>query len=171
MILQCHAAHKKLAGQAECRAGEPLFAVFTRSARELDYSSGYKGCLHNGLHALFDFGELHFIAIREHGRGDELAHHVEIFGIEAARGSSRRAHANAARHKRAAGLVGNGVLVHGKADAFKQLLASLPVTSAGVGSTKAQVVVGAARHQTQAAIDKAIGHRGTVLHHVIDVRF
>ena len=67
----------------------------------------------NGLHALFDFGELRFIAIREHGRGDELAHHVEVFGIEAARGSSRRAHANAARHKRAAGLVGNGVSQQG----------------------------------------------------------
>ena len=75
----------------------------------------------NGLHAFFDFGELRFIAIREHGCGDKLAHHVEVFGIEAARGSSRRTHANAARHKRAAGLVGNGVLVHGKADAFKQL--------------------------------------------------
>ena len=33
------------------------------------------------------------------------------------------------------------------------------------------MVVGAARHQTQAAIDKAIGHRGAVLHHIVDVRF
>ena len=32
------------------------------------------------------------------------------------------------------------------------------------------MVVGAARHQTQAAIDKTVGHRCAVLHHGVDVR-
>ena len=77
---------------------------------------------------------------------------LKSLGIEAARGSRRRAHANAARHKRAAGLVGNGVLVHGKTDAFKQFFGVLTGHVGRREIDQAQVVVGAARHQTQAAI-------------------
>ncbi len=80
------------------------------------------------------------------------------------------AHADAARDEGAARLVRNGVLVHRQAHAFEQLLGVL-ARDVGRGQIdQAQMVVGAAGHQAQAAVHHALAEHARVLHHLVDVR-
>ncbi len=116
-----------------------------------------------------DGGQALFVLGVEHGGCDELADALELVCIEAAGGAGGGAHADAAGHEGRAGLVGDGVLVHGKAHALEQLLCFLAGDVGGGEVDEHQMVVGAAGNQAKAALNHALAHCGAVGDDVLDV--
>ena len=95
---------------------------------------------------------------------------MEFIGIEATRGARCRTNANAAGYEGRALFVGDGVLVHRQAHGFKKLLCILAGNVSWSKVYQNQVIVGAARYQTQTAFHHAFAHSSTVLNHVFHVR-
>ncbi len=106
----------------------------------------------------------------EYRSGDKLTDAMEFIGIETTRGTRRGANANTAGYEGRTLFIGDSVLVHRQAHGFKKLLC---VFAGNVGRSKVyqnQVIVGAARYQTQAAFHHAFTHRCAVLNHVFHIR-
>lgn len=99
----------------------------------------------------------------EDNLGDEAADGTSFVGIKAARGNRRAAYAHAARDAARQRIIGDGVLVGRDAERLEQLLGLLAGDAGRREVDEAEVIVGAARNETQTTFDEALAQGGGVL--------
>ncbi len=96
--------------------------------------------------------------------------HLHVLFHESTSGDSRRTHTHARGHERLLGVVGNGVLVDRDVHLIQPLLHLLARDVHGTQVHQHEVVVGAARHQLKALLQKSRSQRLGVENHLMLIR-